>query len=347
MFGRMGELRTFTVRMLGFRLTNKIRVFSYLVIAYMLLAMGWWTYLHHKKNRTIFEKEVELRSLVLGREYEEFVTSADYEELRQQFLRQERMIIGEGLFIMLSLFLAGWFVYRGFRQEVETANLKRNFLLSISHELKSPIASLKMALTTLNASSLTEVQRKTLTTNSINDLDRLEQMVHNLLLSARVESNYKPYLESIDLKAELERIVQSYRLRFTDLELHFELSETIFIDADRQGLCSIIYNLVDNAIKYSLDQKRVDIEVESLDDSVILRIKDQGIGLAEAEAKKIFDRFYRVGSEDTRTTQGTGLGLYIVKEISKAHGWSYGYKANLPQGSIFWITIPKSLHKDA
>ncbi len=318
---------------------NKLRIISHFVIVYMILALGWWTYLHHQKNRIIYQKELQILALESNKPISELRDTEAYRRTQQEYKRQERMIIGEGIVIILSLLLAIWFIYNSYRREVATANMKRNFLLSISHELKSPIASLKIALDTLLRPQLTAKQRSTLLTNSRYDLERLNKLIRNLLFSARVDAQYQPYPEAIDVREAVRQCTRSIAQTYPDYNIKIKIPDAIVIYADRDGFDSIVNNLIDNAIKYSPEHKSIDIEFFQKNDVATLRVIDKGIGVTAPERKKIFDRFYRVGSEDTRTTKGTGLGLYIVRKISEAHGWQYGYQSNKPQGSIFWIKI--------
>ena len=118
--------------------------------------------------------------------------------------------------------------------------------------------------------------------------------------------------------------------------------EVSTIEGDRMGMVSVITNLIENAVKYNFtEEPKIDISLKEENKKIILKIGDNGIGISDKEKKKIFERFYRVGNEDTRTTKGTGLGLYIVSQIVKAHQGKITVGDNQPKGTIFKIIFPK------
>lgn len=110
---------------------------------------------------------------------------------------------------------------------------------------------------------------------------------------------------------------------------------------DRMGLTSVVTNLIENAIKYSNDATNIRVSVSEEDNHVVFKIADQGYGIPDAEKKKVFQKFYRVGQEETRKTKGTGLGLYIVDRILELHKGKVSVKDNQPSGSIFEVVLPK------
>jgi signal transduction histidine kinase len=112
-------------------------------------------------------------------------------------------------------------------------------------------------------------------------------------------------------------------------------------EVDRSGIFSILSNLVENAIKYSDEDPEVTIRTEIRDEKWCLSVADRGVGIPEKEKSSIFNKFYRVGSEDTRKTKGTGLGLYIMKEMTNAHGGQIDVRDNKGQGTIFTVTLPR------
>jgi signal transduction histidine kinase len=144
------------------------------------------------------------------------------------------------------------------------------------------------------------------------------------------------------LSALVDNIVNRLQLNKCDLTqqlINAEIEPKIEITGDKFALTSVVTNLIENAIKYSGPCEVVDVKLYSRDSKIFLEVADHGIGIADAEKNRIFDRFYRVGSEETRNTKGTGLGLYIVKEVLDKHEASISVKDNEPQGSIFEVVF--------
>ena len=327
-------------------LNNQLRIISYLVIFYMLLAFSWWTVLLHTKNRDAFLAKNELLKLSLIakneiKNEEEFLKNSFHIELRDAYKRQEWMILGEASVFVLSLLIGIIFINRGYHKEILAAKQSSNFLLSITHELKSPIASIRLGFETMQRKKLSEEQAQVLLKNGINDTDRLNNLVSDLLLSARLESTYQLNTELFSLEILIEECVQFLKQKFPSAIIKVGLiQEMPEILADYSAIRSVIINLLENAIKYSDSVPEINIRLTSTIDRCNIEISDTGIGIAPGERKKIFEKFYRVGNEDQRKTKGTGLGLYIVDQIVRAHNGTISVSSNQPKGTIFNIFLP-------
>lgn len=326
----------------------RLRLFSNLVIVYMLLALAWWSILLFTKNRDAFISKVELQKLVMIanneiKTDEAFLASPFYQKLLKKYQREEWMIVGEALGFAIILVIGIWFINRGYNQQVTTAQLSRNFLLSITHELKSPIASIQLVLETLKKRQLNEEQIKKLSHNALKDTNRLNTLVNDLLLAAKVETAYQPHIETIYLSRLLQEIITKLQHRHPSANFEFRQSkEAIEIAGDLTGITSVVTNLLENAVKYSHQTQPIIItSLREIGEKISIQFADNGIGISDKEKNKVFERFYRVGNEDTRQTKGTGLGLYIVDQIIKAHQGSITVSDNSPEGSIFTISLPK------
>jgi len=327
-------------------LNNQLRIISYLVIFYMLLAFSWWTVLLHTKNRDAFLAKNELLKLSLIakneiKNEEDFLKNSFHIELRDAYKRQEWMILGEASVFVLSLLIGIVFINRGYHKEILAAKQSSNFLLSITHELKSPIASIRLGFETLQRKKLSEEQSHILLKNGINDTDRLNNLVSDLLLSARLESTYQLNTELFSLEILIEECVQLLKQKFPNAILNVNLiQEMPEILADYSAIRSIIINLLENAVKYSDMVPEINIGLTSNNERCSIEISDNGIGIDQSERKKIFEKFYRVGNEDQRKTKGTGLGLYIVDQIVRAHNGTITVSSNQPKGTIFNVFLP-------
>ena len=253
------------------------------------------------------------------------------------------MIMGEGS-IFIVVFLAGAIsLHKSINKERKLQEQKKNFLLSVTHELKSPLASIKILLQTIQKRDLTKQQVLDFIGKSLMDIERLDDMVENMLLASKIDNrSYTFPKDKFNLSVLVDSIVN--RLQITKCEgtqqiIDAEIEPKIQITGDKFALTSVVTNLIENAIKYSGPCETVAVKLFSKDDKIFLEVADHGIGIADHEKSRIFDRFYRVGSEETRNTKGTGLGLYIVKEVLDRHQASIKVKDNRPVGSIFEVVF--------
>jgi signal transduction histidine kinase len=253
------------------------------------------------------------------------------------------MILSEGSIFIVVFFAGAYSLHRSINRERKLQDQKKNFLLSVTHELKSPLASIKILLQTIQKRDLTKDQIQNFIGKSLMDIERLDDMVENMLLAAKIENqSYTFPKDKFSLSVLVDSIVN--RLQITKCEgtqqiIDAEIEPKIQITGDKFALTSVVTNLIENAIKYSGPCETVGVKLFSKNDKVFLEVADHGIGIADIEKNRIFDKFYRVGSEDTRNTKGTGLGLYIVKEVLDKHQASIKVKDNRPVGSIFEVVF--------
>lgn len=325
----------------------RLRLLSNVVILYMLLAFAWWSFLLFTKNRDAFVAKADRNKMMMIadgfiKSDEEFLQTDLYKELEDKYKRQEWMIMGEASVFVLSLVIGVWLINQGYNKEIEAAQQRRNFLLSITHELKSPIASIKLVLETFIKRDLQTNQINQLSNNALKETDRLNNLVTDLLLAAKVETAYTPHLESINLSLFLEDIIKDLQNKYPAVTFNFRKPvQDVFTQADKTGLTSVAINLLENAVKYKTDTPKISTVLrKDTIDTICIEFADNGIGIPDKEKSKIFERFYRVGNEDTRKTKGTGLGLYIVNQIVLAHEGSIKVTDNRPQGTIFTISLP-------
>ncbi len=325
----------------------RLRLLSNGVIAYMCLAFAWWSILLYTKNEDAYQAKVEILRLGMVAEgtynnEKAFTSSPPFEKLQKEYSRQEWMILGEAALFMLSIIIGVWIINNSYSRLIRIAEHKRNFLLSITHELKSPIASAQLGLQTIQKRDLSREQTEMISINAQHELDRLKNLVDNLLLASKVEANYKPVFELENVNTMIRNYVKGMSLAYPSVDFKLSLdSENQTAEVDRSGIFSILSNLVENAIKYSEGDAEVNISTIIQDEKWSLIVADKGVGIPENEKDSIFNKFYRVGSEDTRKTKGTGLGLYIMKEMTNAHGGQIDVRDNDGQGTIFTVRLPR------
>ena len=253
------------------------------------------------------------------------------------------MILGEGSMFILVFVVGAISLHKSIGKKHKLQEQKKNFLLSVTHELKSPLASIKLLLQTIQKRDLTKQQVHDFINKSLLDIERLDDMVENMLIASKIDNRSYTFPKAeFNLSALVDNIVNRLQLNKCDLTqqlINAEIEPKIEITGDKFALTSVVTNLIENAIKYSGPCEVVDVKLYSREGKIYLEVADHGIGIADAEKNRIFDRFYRVGSEDTRNTKGTGLGLYIVKEVLNQHDASINVKDNDPQGSIFEVVF--------
>lgn len=324
----------------------RLRLLSYGVIAYMMLAFAWWSVLLFTKNRDAFYAKRDLLRILLVADgqvktNEEFYGSTAYKVLEKHYMRQEWMILGEVTVFVFSLVIGIWLINRGYFKEVMAAKQRRNFLLSITHELKSPIASIKLVFETMIKRELKREQQEKLMHTGLFETDRLHMLVEDLLLSAKLETAYQPYLEALNLSELLQDLVYKMQIKYPAADFHYkEQAEDPIIIGDKSGLTSVALNLLENAVKYSPETPQISVKLTQQNSKIRFDVADQGIGVPDKEKEQIFEKFYRVGNEEIRQTKGTGLGLYIVEQIVKAHHGDIYILNNEPKGTIFRIELP-------
>ena len=307
---------------------NKRRLLGvlYLMAAYLVFQLVWWgwqlyklqfAYLQHLKSEGTKLPENALRNKIF-------------------------MIIGEGGVFLILLFLGIWWIKKNVWQDLARAQKEKNFLLAVTHELKTPIAAIRLNTQTLKNRKLTEEQSQDLCTDIITESNRLETLVNNILLATQFEQNTSlGNWQKIDLSALVEAQIKRFQQLFPARAVNSTVQSNVYLEGEENMLVSLLFNLLENANKYSPENDSIDITLKSSEHLILLEISDNGIGIPKEERKAVFDKFHRVGNEQTRSQKGTGLGLYIVKEICKAHKAEITISDNSPRGSRFQITFSK------
>ena len=293
---------------------GRTRLIFYVLSVYVIVQFIWWGY--HMIDLT---QEVAVESQVIS--------------------KRVAMIIGEGAVFLLILFVGIWQIHRSIRKDLKLTERQNNFLLSVTHELKTPLAASKLYVQTILKRDLSKEQTHQILQKAVEENDRLERMIDNILNASRLES--KALVLSKE-EIDLSQLIQHTIDRFSSITRSTNLTSTVdsnsFITADRLMLETILNNLIENALKYA--GNNVPIEVYATTKNGITRfgVKDGGAGIPDQHHLDVFQKFYRIGNEDTRTQKGSGLGLYIVAELVRLHHWSISYKHNTPNGAHFSIT---------
>jgi two-component system sensor histidine kinase CiaH len=257
-------------------------------------------------------------------------------QLRKRKESKQFAWFGEGISIAFITLIIIFILYVYLDKILKFNQQQRNFLLAITHELKTPIASSSLAIQT--ASKINENDPKTIHILGIaaRNMKRLGQLIEQVVLATKLESSFvKPNRDWTNLGKIFENIAldfgETYPENLKNLSFDYE---KISLYCDMEMIQIAIANLISNSIKYS-EENSVNISVKVQREGLLTKISviDQGIGIPETERTNVFTKFYRIGDEKTRSTKGSGLGLYLVKEIAKLHGAKVSIEDNPPSGT--------------
>jgi len=317
------------------KITKKQHWIFIFLLTYITIFIIWWSFLLIDKNQRYFALLENAQTIV---ESEKKGMS-----IVEEKKKQELMIIAEGLTFLLISWAILFRLRKTLFKEVKLANQQRNFLLSITHELKSPIASALLNTQTQIKRNLDSEKRQLLDTNTEKDLKRLGTLVDKILLAAKVEDNSASFFkEKFNLSQLVNEVFTDWELQWNDkFKFNADVSNDIFISGDKSLINSLISNLLENAIKYSNEGDSILVKLFQNETSVSLFVSDMGKGIPIAEQKQIFNKFYRIGNEETRTTIGTGLGLFIVKQVALMHQAEIEVESEIGNGTIFKIFFRK------
>jgi two-component system sensor histidine kinase SenX3 len=251
--------------------------------------------------------------------------------------------------IFFAMIIAGIVVYTVFLvREIQKNEQQDSFLNAVTHELKTPIASLRLYLETLQTRQLTEAKQQDFYRIMLEDTDRLLGTVEQILKAGEArQASGKKNWERVDFSAIVAETVDLTRLRHhlpaEVLQFAGSAKEKIYLRGNPQELRTAVFNLVENAVKYSGEKKEIEVDLLTPDiDTVFLRVRDKGVGIPHPELKRIFKRFYRVASSATGRVKGTGLGLFIVRSIARRHGGdAFAESEGTGRGSTFTLRLPR------
>ncbi|MEJ2495324.1 MAG: ATP-binding protein, partial [Ignavibacteriaceae bacterium] len=247
--------------------------------------------------------------------------------------------------LSLVLILGIWLILRNARKEVQLAQAKSDFVSNVSHELRTPLSLISMFAETLEMNRVSSEEKKKEYYSIISqEANRLGRIVNNILNFSRMEEGRRKFnLENKNVNELVERIYNNYNFHLKNKGFNFEynLADNLpAIRMDEEAISEALINLIDNAVKYSNEKKEVHIRTGKEGNYVFIEVKDEGIGIATEEQKKIFNKFYRVSTGLVHNTKGTGLGLTLVKYIMDAHNAEIKIDSKIGSGSNIKLLFP-------
>lgn len=307
-----------------------VNAIYWIFLTYMVAAFIWWYVSLEKQNDQITQIKLEQLSVTPGTNKAKFEQLLNYQE------RKRKQFLGEGITFLFLFLLGAIYVYRSLIKQLRFSNQQQNFMMAVTHELKTPIAVTQLNIETLLKRELSQDQQKTLLNNSLKETQRLDTLCNNILLASQLDfKDYQQNKQQIDFSEMVNGLVKSFEERFPNRKIVTHIQEGVMYFAEPLLMQMLLQNLLDNANKYAPIDTPIEISLNANQQELLLEVKDQGIGIPLAERERIFDKFYRVGNEFTRSAKGTGLGLYLCKKIAQFHQSQLLVSENQPQGTIF------------
>jgi two-component system sensor histidine kinase CiaH len=307
-----------------------VTVVYWVLLMYMVAALVWWFVALNTQNNAM----AEMRLVEINKDDPYYIEkTATIIDLRQ---RKTAQYIGEGSTFLALIVIGAVFVYRATRRQLVLSQQQQNFMMAVTHELKTPIAVTQLNLETLQKRKLDEEKQQKLISNTLQEANRLNTLCNNILLAAQLDGGgYTATRQEINFSDLVEGCVENFSSRYPQRKIEADVQDAIYLHGEELLLQMLVNNLLENALKYSSKETAVQVLLEESNKKIQLKIVDEGMGIPDEEKMKIFEKFYRAGDERTRKTKGTGLGLYLCKKIMQSHNGYIAMTDNLPQGSIF------------
>jgi two-component system sensor histidine kinase CiaH len=315
-------------------------VIYWMLLTYIVAALVWWFISLNTQTDQMKDFEVKQLNATIDSTISPGLYNTELTKIEDEHRTNRTKYFSEGVFFLLLLSIGAAFVYRSVRRQFRVQQQQQNFMMAVTHELKTPISVVRLNLETLQKYSLDPQKQKRLIHTTLEETARLNFLTNNILISSELEGiGYRSAKEELNFSSLLRDRLQDFRNRFPERVF----TEQIDPDADLKGdallLQMLINNLLENAVKYSPKETTITATLKKTTTSVSLKIADEGPGIPEEEMKKIFEKFYRIGNEATRKTQGTGLGLYLCSRIASDHNADISVTNNTSAGATFAVTF--------
>ncbi len=321
------------------RTIRRTTVIYWMLLIYIIAALAWWFISLEKQNTRIAQLQYNSINIEKNSLSPSQLTDKTF-AIDKEVKKNTWKYVAEGITFLILILIGAVFVYRSISRQLKIQQQQQNFMMAITHELKTPISVARLNLETLQKYNLDEEKKQKIIRTTLDETSRLDFLTNNILVAAQLESNnFKAEKEELDLTALLKDCIRQFSNRFPERDFTEEIEADTDIKGDSLLLQMLINNLLENAAKYSPKGSPISTSLKKYRSGIELQIKDEGIGIDQAEKDKIFNKFYRIGSEATRKTKGTGLGLYLCRKIAKDRNGDITMTNNEPQGSIFAVTF--------
>ena len=318
-----------------------VTVVYWVLLTYMIAALVWWFVALQNQNALM----AKMRLAELKLDDTHYIDKVSIiEDARNRKIAQ---YIGEGSTFLALIIIGAVFVFRTTRRQLRLSQQQQNFMMAVTHELKTPIAVAQLNLETLQKRKLDEVTKQKLIHNTLQEATRLNALCNNILFAAQLDSGaYKSAKQELSWTDIVAGSADNFITRFPKRNILKDVEEGVYVLGEELLLQMLINNLIENALKYSPIESFIKIVLKEEKQRTILSVSDEGIGIPHDEKKRVLEKFYRTGDEKTRSTKGTGLGLYLCKKIVEGHKGTISITDNIPKGSIFIVIIDSYQNKE-
>jgi K+-sensing histidine kinase KdpD len=314
---------------------RRVTVVYWIMLLYIIAALVWWYLSLQQQNNAMYrfkKSEVSIQQISILQKQEQL------QKIEIEKQKNSVKYISEGCFFLLLIIIGAVFIYRSVRRQFQLQLQQQNFVMAITHELKTPLAITKLNLETLKRYNLDEEKQKKMLDISLQETMRLDTLINNVLISAQLDTDaYKPAKDELDFSDLATDVLKNFQNRYPDRKIISEIEQNTELNGDAILLNLLISNLLENANKYAPQFSAIKISISKINSGVQLNVVDEGKGIDNEHKHRVFEKFYRIGNEQTRNTKGTGLGLYICKKIAEVHNATIKITDNKPQGSNFEV----------
>lgn len=303
---------------------HPIFVFIGVQIAWIILMAIWINW--YIKNR---------------RDFEEFAKSIKPELFDADL---NWVVLLEGCFLMIIILAGVLLIFVFWGKQARLNRLQSNFISSVSHELKSPLASIQLYLETMKVQKVSPEETQEFVDIMLTDTERLSDLIDNILEASGADpKGLKLHFQPVDLKPLLDEVIEGHQRIFAEknMQLQLEIQDCPPLQLDKRAMKMVFSNLIGNALRYSPDGSPITIRVKENGKFCDIEFTDSGIGLSDKDCKKVFGKFYRVQNKETQNIEGAGLGLYLSREIVKNHkGKIKAASEGRGKGTTFTVSLP-------
>ncbi|MFI5130114.1 MAG: sensor histidine kinase [Chitinophagales bacterium] len=317
---------------------RRATILYWTLLIYIVAALVWWFISLESQNKDMKHLKIGQFRSAVDSISAPVTFNTGLQKINNDYKKNKTKYIGEGIIFLLVIGVGAMLVYRYVRRQFNVQQQQQNFMMAVTHELKTPISVVMLNLETIQKYSLDTERQKKLMGVMLRETSRLDFLTNNILVASQLDGGgYKLSKEELDLSDLLKDCVGDFRSRFPERVFKSEIQQGADVKGDALLLQMMINNLLANAAKYSPKEAPVSAILRKENDLVKLQIIDEGPGIPDDEKKKVFKKFYRIGNEAIRKTQGTGLGLYLCSKIARDHNADILVTNNVPVGSIFTV----------
>lgn len=322
------------------RKLKRATIAYWLLLSYIIAAYVWWFISLERQNDQMRDYKLVQLQMSIDSTHSPELFESTRQNIEKEYRGNQTKFAGEGIVFLAIIFVGAAFLYRSVRRQFRMQQQQQNFMMAVTHELKTPIAVARINLETMQKHNLDPEKQRKLIRKTLEETTRLNSLTNNILVASQLEGGgHDITREDVNLSDLLKDVMADFRHRFPERIFEEKVEDEMDLKGDPLLLQIMVNNLVENAIKYSPKESTIKALLRKENGNIHLEIADEGEGIHDAEKTRIFEKFYRIGNENTRKTQGTGLGLYLCSKIARDHNADISVTNNHPRGSIFAVSF--------